>query len=53
MARLVGLPLLPLAPEELPVLAGPVPLEVLVPVERMEETPEPEEAGVLAVGRAA
>lgn len=47
MARFVGLPL---EPEELPVLEGPVPVEVLVPVERTEE---PEEAGSeLAVGRA-
>ena len=41
---------LPLEPEELPVLEGLVPVEVLVPVERTEE---PEEAGSeLAVGRA-
>jgi len=47
MARFVGLPL---EPEELPVLEGPVPEEVLVPVERTEE---PEEPGCeLAVGRA-
>jgi len=52
MARLVGLLLLPLAPEVLPVLEGPVPLEVLVPLERTEETPEPE-GSELAVGRAA
>jgi hypothetical protein len=49
MARFVGLPL-----EELPVLEGPAPLEVLVPLERTEEPPEPEESGsVLAVGREA
>jgi len=52
-ARLVGLPLLPLAPEVLPVLEGPVPVEVLVPLERTEETPEPEGEAVSAVGRAA
>lgn len=49
IARLVGLPL---EPEEPPVLEGPVPVEVLVPVERREETPE-EGVRPLAVGRAA
>jgi len=54
MARLVGLPPLPVAPEELPVLEGPVPVEVLVPLERTEETPEPDREGdELSVGRAA
>jgi len=47
MARFVGLLL---EPEELPVLEGPAPEEVLVPVERTEEPEEP--GSVLAVGRA-
>jgi len=48
-ARPVGLPLLPLAPEEDPVLAGPVPVGVLVPEERTELLPEEVEG--VAVGR--
>jgi len=44
--RLVGLPVLPLAPEELPVLAGLEPEEVLVPLERTV-VPEGEEDTML------
>ena len=51
-ARLVGLPVLPLAPEELPVLAGLEPEEVLVPLERMEVPVEEGETALLVgVGR--
>jgi len=56
IAKVVGLPPVLLAPEEDPVLEGPVPVPVLVPVERTEEAPLwPEEEGLvpLAVGRAA
>jgi len=49
-ARLAGLPVFPLAPEELlPVLAGPEPEEVLVPLERTE-VPEGEEEDTALVG---
>ena len=48
--RLVGLPVLPLAPEELPVFAGPEPEEVLVPLERTE-LPEEEDTTLVGLGR--